>query len=77
MLLPLVAIAFTLLGLWVFAVAIEFWVRPIGNPKKAIALPKSNISLVSLLLFLFAPASFTDVLHPLMFEVESKRGEDQ
>lgn len=76
MFLPLVAIAFAFLGIWVFAVAIEFWIRSIGKPKTAIALPKSDISLVSLLLFLLAPASSTDFLHPLKFEVESDRGED-
>lgn len=76
MLLPLVAIAFTFFGIWVFIMAIKFWIRPTGKPKTAIALPKSGISLVSLLLFLFAPASSIDLLYPLTFEVESERGED-
>ncbi len=77
MLLPLVAIAVTFFGIWVFAVAIEFWIHSIRKPKTAIALPKSGISLVSLLLFLFAPANFTNFLCPLKFEVESERGEDK
>jgi hypothetical protein len=77
MLLPFAAIAFIFFGFWVLAVAIEFWFHPMGRPKIAIALPKSGISLVSLLLFLLAPASFADFLHPLTFEVESKRGEDE
>lgn len=76
MFLPLVAIAFTFLGVWVFAVAIESWIRPIGKPKTAIASPKSGVSLVSLLLFLFAPTSCLNFLHPLKFEVESEHGED-
>lgn len=76
MLLPLVAIGFTFFGIWVFAVAIKFSIRPTGKPKTAIALPKSGISLVSLLLFLFAPASLPDFLHPLKFEAKSERGED-
>jgi len=76
MFLPLVAIAFAFLGIWVFAVAIEFWIRSTGKSRLAIALPKSDISLVSLLMFLFTPASFVDFLHPLTFEVESEHGED-
>jgi hypothetical protein len=76
MFLPLVAIAFTFLGIWVFAVAIESWIRLIGNPKTAIASPESDISLVSLLLFLFAPAGFTNFLYPQKLETKSDRGED-
>lgn len=76
MFLPLVAIAFTFLGVWVFAVALESWIRLIGKPKTAIASPKSGISLVSLLMFLFAPATFINFLHPLKFEVESQHRED-
>jgi hypothetical protein len=76
MFLPLVAIAFTFLGVWIFAAAIKSWIRSTGKPKIAIASPKSGISLISLLMFLFAPASVTDFLHPMKFEVESERGED-
>jgi hypothetical protein len=76
MFLPLAAIAFTFFGIWILAVAVEFWIRSIGRAKSAV-LPKSGISLVSLLLFLFAPTKFTHLSNSLRFDAEPEHGENR
>jgi hypothetical protein len=78
MLLPLTAIAAVFLGAWVLAVAIEFRLRPRRKRKQKsdILLPKSDVSLISLLLFLFAPTRFTNPSHSLKFGSEFHRGAD-
>lgn len=73
MLLPLAAIAVVFFGIWVLAVAVEFWIRPPAKPRSATELPKSNISLGSLLLLLFASTTFIDRLPPWKFEAKSQR----
>lgn len=78
MLLSLAAISAVFLGIWCFAVAIEFKIhlRGKGKQKSEIRLPKSGISLIPLLLFLFAPKHFTDSSNFLRFESDFHRGAD-
>ena len=78
MLLSLTAIAAVFVGAWVLAVAIEFRLRPMGKRKQksGILLPTSDVSLISLLLFLFAPTHFTNPSHSLKFGLEFHRGAD-
>lgn len=61
MLFALVEIAAVFLGGWVVAVAIQFKIRPKRrrHPNPEIAVPESEVSLLSLLLFLFAPIRVT------------------
>lgn len=78
MLLSLTAIAIGFVGIWVVAVAIKFRLRPISkrNQKAEIALPELSVSLISLLLFLFAPTRFINLSHTLKFEPECHREAD-
>ncbi len=61
MLSALIEIAAVFLGSWVIAVAIQFKIRPQTRrqPKPEIVIPESEVSLLSLLLFLFAPMRVT------------------
>lgn len=78
MLIPLTAIVAVFVGVWFLAVAIEFKIRTMGTRKQkaAIALPESGVSLISLLLFLFAPTRFINPSDSLKFESEFHRGAD-
>ena len=68
MMLPLAAIATVFFVIWILALGIESWVRLLSKPKSTVVLPKAKVSLGSLLLFLLAPSSFVDPVHPLKFE---------
>jgi len=78
MLLLVAVIAAVFGGVWVLAVAIEFRVRLMRKRKQksVIALPKSHISLISLILFLFTPTHFFTPLHSWKFESEFHRSTD-
>lgn len=76
MLLPLAAIAAVFLGLWVLALGIESGVRSTSRPKSVGTLPKTGLSLLSLLLFLFAPTRFMESLPLLKSEAKSTQSID-
>ena len=78
MLLPLTAIATAFVGVWILTLAIEFKIRPMSKRRQepAIALPKSQVSLISLILFLFTPTPFVSPFHSLKLESEFHRSTD-
>lgn len=78
MLLPLTAIVTVFVGVWVLAVAIEFMIRPMSKRKQKpdILLPKSDVSLISLVLFLFTPTHFLNPSNSLKFESKFHRNTD-
>lgn len=78
MLLPLTTIAAVFAGVWILAVAIELRLRPMGKRKQKpdMLLPKSDFSLISLLLFLFTPTRFINPSDSLKFGSEFHPGVD-
>lgn len=77
MLLPLVTIATFFMGVWVLAIAIESRFRSMRKRKqKSDVLPKSDVSLISLIFFLFAPTHFISPSDSPKFESEFHRSTD-